>query len=302
MTLTVLEPGLYSLVVDAGRPASRSLGVPPGGAADRAALALGNALVGNPPDAAGLEISLAGPTLRADCDLGAVVFGAPFRLTHDRPRTVGTTFTWRAGEVLRIGGTPVGARAYLCLAGGLDEPVRLGSRSGLGPVAAGAVLACSPGRAPARRLPEEVTAAWTAPPAVVVLRALDGPQADWFAPGQFWGKPWAVQVASNRMGLRLDGGPMDRPGRELTSEPVAPGAVQVTNDGRCIVLGVDGQTIGGYPKVAHVIAADLDRLGRLGPGTPVRFERVTLEEAERFDTERRAILAEWARRLRLAAW
>src|SRR5438132_6767784 len=107
MSLRVLDPGLYTLVVDFGRPRFRSLGVPTGGAADRAALALGNALVGNPPDAAALEVALAGPTLRADCDLGAVVFGAPFRLGPDRPLTVGTTFTWRAGEVLRIGGTPV---------------------------------------------------------------------------------------------------------------------------------------------------------------------------------------------------
>ena len=103
------------------------------------------------------------------------------------------------------------------------------------------------------------------------------------------------------MGLRLDGGPIDRPDRELTSEAVAPGAVQVTNDGRCVVLGVDGQTIGGYPKVAHVIAADLDLLGRLRPGTPVRFERVTLETAERLARERRAWLAEWELRLRLTS-
>jgi antagonist of KipI len=146
-----------------------------------------------------------------------------------------------------------------------------------------------------------VTAAWTTPPAEAVLRALPGPQADWFDPAQFWGIPWAVQPASNRMGLRLDGGPLDRQGRELTSEPVAPGAVQVTNDGRCIVLGVDGQTIGGYPKVAHVITADLDRLGQLRPGTAVCFEPVTLDEAERLGRERRAWLDGWELRLRLSA-
>jgi allophanate hydrolase subunit 2 len=102
------------------------------------------------------------------------------------------------------------------------------------------------------------------------------------------------------MGLRLDGPPLAPPGRELVSEPVAPGAVQVTNDGRPIVLGVDGQTIGGYPKVAHVIAADLDALGQLRPGDEVRFERVTEEEAEAAAAERRAALGKWLRRIAVA--
>src|SRR5439155_4241204 len=94
MSLRVLDPGLYSLVVDFGRPSCRSLGVPVGGAADRTSLALGNALVGNPPDAAALEITLAGPTLRAACELACVLYGAPFAMTSDRQRlTAYTTFT-----------------------------------------------------------------------------------------------------------------------------------------------------------------------------------------------------------------
>jgi allophanate hydrolase subunit 2 len=82
------------------------------------------------------------------------------------------------------------------------------------------------------------------------------------------------------MGLRLKGDPLQRKPGELVSEPVGPGAVQVVNDGQCIVLGVDGQTIGGYPKVAHVIAADLDRLGQLRPGQAVRFEMNNVDDAE----------------------
>src|SRR5205823_3098558 len=94
----------------------------------------------------------------------------------------------------------------------------------------------------------------------VTLRALPGPQADWFDLAEFFGPAFTVNPASNRMGLRLTGQPLKRKPGELVSEPVAPGAVQVVNDGQCIVLGVDGQTIGGYPKVAHVIAADSDKL------------------------------------------
>jgi allophanate hydrolase subunit 2 len=126
---------------------------------------------------------------------------------------------------------------------------------------------------------------------------LPGPQADWFALSDFFGQSFTVEAASNRMGLRLQGEPLQRKPGELVSEPVGPGAVQVVNDGQCIVLGVDGQTIGGYPKVAHVIAADLDRLGQLRPGQEVRFEMVGIEEANQAYRGRQARLREWLVRL-----
>ncbi len=294
-TLTVLRPGLYTLVVDQGRPHSRSLGVPVGGAADCFALALGNGLVGNPPDAAALEISLAGPTLRADADLACVLFGAPFSINSDRQNLEsGKTFTLHADEELHIGGTPRGMRAYFCIRGGLRTPVVLGSRSSFEPLAAGAELPCLPGRTRARRLHLPAEGA----PAATVLRVLAGPQADWFRPEEFYGPWFTVTPASNRMGLRLQGRPLTLPARELVSEPVCPGAVQVTRDGQCIVLGADGQTIGGYPKIAHVIAADLDTLGQLRPGGPVAFTRVGLEEAEELYRRRQAELRAWLSRLR----
>src|SRR5262249_31890708 len=134
--LQVIDPGLLTLVVDLGRPSCRSLGVPLGGAADRAALMLGNSLVGNPPDAAALEITLAGPTLRSQTELGCVVFGAPFVLTGDRHPKVnslqaGKAFTLLPGEELRIGGTPQGCRAYICVRGGLRLQNVLDSQSSL---------------------------------------------------------------------------------------------------------------------------------------------------------------------------
>jgi 5-oxoprolinase (ATP-hydrolysing) subunit C len=294
MCLTVLDPGPYSLLVDLGRPSSRSLGVPVGGAADRAALALGNALVGNPPDAVALELTLAGPTLRAEHPTACVVFGAPF--TFSVP--AGTTFQLQPGDVLKIGGTPEGVRGYLCVAGGFNTPTILGSRSALEPLRPGDALDCAPSSTtPGRSLPFT-----TSPPHhPTTLRVLDGPQADWFPDGLFFEQTYAVTPASNRMGLRLSGEPLIRQPGELVSEPVAPGAVQVTNDGLPVVLGVDGQTIGGYPKVAHVIRADLDRLAQLRPGTAVRFQRVTPDEAEAAARERAAWLREWLTRLAVAA-
>jgi biotin-dependent carboxylase-like uncharacterized protein len=297
MTLRVLEPGLYTLVVDFGRPSSRSLGVPVSGAADRYALALGNALVGNPPNTAALEMTLAGPTVQADCELACVVYGAPFELTCTARRlTVGKTFTLHAGEELRIGGTHEKMRAYLCVRGGFEAKVILGSRSALGPLAAGAELPCAGATMPARFI--HPPQAWNHEPRI--LRTLDGPQAEWFAVEDFYRQEYAVTPDSNRMGLRLQGEPLGMPGRELVSEPVCPGAVQVTSNGQCIILGVDGQTIGGYPKIAQVISADLDKVGQLRPGDCIAFQLICLAEAELLYRRKQAEIHEWVTRLRVA--
>ena len=286
------------MLVDFGRLASRSLGVPVGGAADRWSLALGNGLVGNLPDTPALEINLAGPTLRADEELACVLYGAPFALTAGRqPLTPGVTFTLRPGEELHIGSTRSGVRAYLCVHGGLHARTVLHSESSLGPLPAGTELHCTPGTIAARFI--RPPCHWNREPRT--LRALDGPQAGWFEPTEFFGHEFRVREASNRMGLRLEGDPLTLPDRELTSEPVSPGAVQVTRDRQCIVLGVDGQTIGGYPKIAHVISADVDKLGQLRPGEVIRFVRVGLEEAEALYRQKQAELREWLTRLRETA-
>ncbi len=299
--LRVISPGLFTLVVDYGRPQFRSLGVSIGGAADRRSFALGNALVGNPPDAAALEICLAGPTLLSTCPLACVVFGAPFAISTDRRRLVaGHTFTLDAGEELRIGGTPRGARAYLCIGGGKLVPSILGSRSAFTPLKAGDELRCLPGSMQTRFLPAQ--AVEPIPEGATTLHVLDGAQAGWFRAEEFYGDTatFRVSTESNRMGLRLQGLPLTLPVRELVSEPVCPGSVQVTRDGQCIVLGVDGQTIGGYPKIAQVIAADLNRLGQLRPGDAIRFQRVTIEEAETRYRQRQAWTREWLTRLRIS--
>lgn len=296
MTLRIQEPGLYTLVVDFGRPGCRSLGVPVGGAADRAALMLGNALVGNAPDAAALEISLAGPVLQADGELACVLYGAPFEMGSDRRKlTAGTTFTLQPGEALHVGGTPAGMRAYFCVRGGLGDRLVLGSRSALEPLRAGAELPCQSGVIGTRFIRPHLT--WNREPKT--LRVLEGPQAGWFDAKEFYPQSFTVTPASNRMGLRLQGPPLAMPARELVSEPVCPGSVQVTRDGQCIILGVDGQTIGGYPKIAQVIRADLDKLGQLRPGDAIAFERVSLEEAERLYRRKQAVLNEWVMRLQL---
>ena len=289
MGLRVLEPGLYSLLVGRGRVGSRHLGVPVGGPADFAACAMGNALVGNEPEATALEVSFWGPTLIAECPIAGVVFGVPFQLSSSAGQLleVGRTFNLSTGEVLKIGGTATGCRAYLCVANGFIGGEVLGSESALEPVREGGVLGCrSSGMRP--RYAETSSLARRANEAV--LRVLPGLQRDWFDPALFFAETYTVSEASDRMGLRLKGDPLLRPPRELASEPVAPGAVQITNDGLPVILGVDGQTIGGYPKIAHVIRADLDALGQLRPGERVRFVGVTFADAGVAHAEERAAL------------
>jgi biotin-dependent carboxylase-like uncharacterized protein len=309
MSLHVLDPGLYSLVVDLGRPGFRGLGVPLGGAADRSALILGNAMVGNAPGAAGLEICLAGPSLRAGAQLACVVFGAPFDVTiNGRQQQIGTTFTLQPGDELRTGTALRGMRAYLCVQGGIQWPQVLGSNSGLEPIQIGTVLECSPGSIHRRFLAypgldrkiESLHTPYTTSQVTWPLRILPGLQANWFHADAFLDQEYTILPASNRMGLRLQGRPLDYPDREMVSEPVCPGTVQITRDGQCIVLGVDSQTIGGYPKVAQVVSTDLDYLGQLRPGDRVRFHMVTLEESERLARRRHSELKSWSCRLRVA--
>ncbi|MSR54383.1 MAG: biotin-dependent carboxyltransferase [Gemmataceae bacterium] len=293
MSLRILSPGTHTLVVDGGRPRTRSLGIPVGGPSDRSALAIGNALVGNAPQTPALEITLMGPTLIAVRDVGMGVFGAPFQVYRDGEAIeAGHTFTLKEGQTLRTGGTPRGCRAYLCVPGGFRFPKVLDSVTGFKPVLADDILECNSSVLPGRGLGTNPSISEK----TVRLRCLPGPQADWFKDA-FFSNSYRVTPDCNRMGLRLDGPPLKMPKRELVSEAVAPGAIQITNEGKPIAIGVDGQTIGGYPKVAHIISADIDRLAQLRPGDDVRFQLVSARKAEEFSTKQRVELHELLRRI-----
>lgn len=290
--LTLLTTGVHTLIVDAGRPRSRSLGVPMGGAADRFSLAVANALVGNSPDTPALEITLAGPSLVTDAPVGMVLFGAPFAMhTPFRQLVPGQTFVLQPREELHIGTTGEGIRAYLAVAGGFDVPTILNSRSSLTCLTPGTAIPCASRTVPLRRINS------LSHPDRCLLHVLPGPQAKWF-PSASLG-PFRVSTTSNRMGIRLEGKPLPFPDQEMVSEPVCPGTVQVTREGQLIVLGVDGQTIGGYPKIAQVIRADLDKLGQLRPGWEITFKTLTLAEAGRHCHHRDQLLKEWLTRISL---
>ncbi len=309
--IRILDPGLYTLVVDQGRLQTRSLGVSVGGPADRTSFLFGNALVGNSPSTAALEFSLAGPTIQTDCELGCVVTGAPFELHTDRKHLqVGTTFTLQPGETLYVGSTPQNIRGYLCVRGGFEVPSLLGSRSSIEPLTKGMELPCQPSNIPKRFV--RYISQWNEPDLQELhgerfrLRILDGGQTDlfpddWFRNSTGEEKLFRVNPSSNRMGVRLEGEPLQFRTGEMISEPVSPGTIQVTREGQCVILGVDGQTIGGYPKIAQVISADLDVVGQLRPGDSVSFERVPLEKAEELYRTQQEELAYWLTRIRLVS-
>lgn len=291
---TVLRPGLLTTVQDLGRWGHQAAGVPVAGAMDTYSLRLANGIVGNPESAAALEITLLGPTLRAEAPLVVAVAGAIFDLqVDDRPVPHGAPVELDAGSILRFLERRAGARAYLAVSGGLETPVVLGSRathvvSRMGglegrallpgdvlPVAIGATHAA--GRATRSPLPLATA------PGTRRLRVLLGPQDDWFTMSSvdaLLGGTFSVSPRSDRMGFRLDGPALTtKRAGELVSEPVAFGAIQVPSGGAPILLMADRQTAGGYPKIATVITADLPLAGQLAPGESVRFAACTRAEA-----------------------
>lgn len=293
-SLVVVRPGLLTTVQDLGRWGHQGLGVPVAGAMDTRSLRQANLLVGNADGAAGLEVTLLGPTLRASAPLVAAVVGADLELRVDGRRVpVGRVFDVPAGGELAIGsGAPgTGSRAYLAVAGGIDTPPVLASRSthlvsrmgGLGGRAlhAGDVLTIGGLAQDGPR--RGVTVAPVTAPADGRLRVLLGPQDDWFAPATletFLAARFTVSARSDRMGFRLEGPPVVASRKaELVSEPVAFGAIQVPSGGAPILLMADRQTAGGYPKIATVIAADLPLAGQLAPGATLRFTACTRSEA-----------------------
>ncbi|MGF0173012.1 biotin-dependent carboxyltransferase family protein [Streptomyces sp. Marseille-Q5077] len=281
--LSVVRAGALTTVQDLGRPGHAHLGVPRSGALDGPAAALVNRLVGNAPEAAVLESTLNGCAVRPRSTVTVAVGGAPCRVTVDgRPVAWGAAVRVPAGALLEVGAAVSGVRSYVAVSGGIAvEPV-LGSRStdllsGLGPppLTDGTVL---PLGRPTRLHARVDVAPQPAPPGELVLRVTPGPRDDWFTPAAvraFTSRPYRVSAASNRIGLRTEGPALERAlTRELPSEGVVLGAVQVPPDGRPVVFLADHPTTGGYPVIAVVRAADLPAAAQAVPGTPVRFVAV----------------------------
>lgn len=302
--IRVLTPGPLTTVQDAGRVGWRHLGVAQCGVLDPVAMALANRLVGNDPGEAVLEFTLQGPCLRMARATTFAICGAQVAAHfdgddgHTHAVEAGRPITAPAGT-LRIGGIRDGARAWLAFAGGLDVPDVLGSRStdlrgGFGGHAGRALRA---GDELALRQPPDIACAgmsmtkWWIDPRFdqrgLPIRYVPAPWAEALLDG----RAWRASNRSNRQGLRLEGAALDIRRPEEISAPVAPGTIQLPPDGQPIVLLADAQTVGGYPRLGHVVSADLPRLAQFRAGEVVRFQACNPETATRLACAARARVA-----------
>jgi antagonist of KipI len=291
--INIVKPGLLTTIQDLGRWGHQVVGVPVAGPMDVFSHRLANQLVANADDAATLEITLIGPELEFAAGARVAVTGAVFDLAcDDQPIAPGESITISKGQRLKFGRLHQGARAYLAIAGGIQTAPILGSRSthlvshmgghdGRALAAGDRIpIVADPGIDPVVRkasgfhLPSAGRAR---------LRVMPGPQDDWFdddALKILTSVSFRISPRSNRMGYRLEGPPLTRSrDGEPISEPVGVGAIQVPNAGEPILLMADRQTAGGYPKIGHVITADLPLAGQLAPGDFVEFALCSRQEA-----------------------
>jgi antagonist of KipI len=302
--LIVEAGGLLTNVQDLGRCGYGPLGISASGAADPVALRLANLLVGNPADAPALEMTLMGGRFQFPEKAVIALTGADFGATQDGQAVeMWTTQTIQPGTRLVLGPAKNYARCYLAVAGGVRVEPFLGSASthlmsGLGGFQGRALrkgdilqLGPSPKRIPARKISRDVL--YHLKPRKK-LRVTDGPQSDTFpeqARSAFFHSVFHVSEDSDRLGIRLEGANLPA-GRssEMLTEGVTLGAVQITPSGQPIILGVEQQTTGGYPKIANVIGIDLHRIGQLRPRHEVRFERTSQAVARSLWIEQERLL------------
>jgi len=291
---------MLSSVQALGRTGLTALGVGRGGAADPLSLRVGNRLLGNEDDAASVEMTWIGGTFVFEGDAWIVLTGSEMDAsieTKSYPQrvSVGQPVRVQSGECLRAGRAQFGVRTYLCVAGGIDVPLVLGSRStqligGFGGLCGRALrdgdvlpIGAAPPIEPSESRARHARALCSTILNRRSLRAVDGVQSALFTQtvvNSFWSSRFEVSMQSDRAGLRLSGriGESAFCGR-MPSEGMMPGAVQVPESGEPIVLHVDHPTTGGYPVIACVAAVDHAVLGQIPPREQVRFDRVSVDEA-----------------------
>lgn len=305
-TLTVISPGFLTTVQDLGRSNCAHWGISPSGAADSVSFRLGNLLVGNQQDAPALEMTLIGGSFRFELPCTIALTGSDFGAVLDGQEVpMWQTLIVNAGQLLQCGQTKSGARTYLCVGGGIMVPRVFSSAAthlltALGGVN-GRALRIGDLLEVGGQNGNEPASLYTMKPDVLErlfrpgsIRITPGPEHDLFvadAMQRLCSSQYRVKEDSNRMGLRLYGPPLERAvPKDLTTEGVSLGAIQVPPDGEPIILFVEQPTTGGYPKIANVASVDLHRVGQLRPRDSVKFTLVTFDEAVRMLAEQEALL------------
>lgn len=290
----VIKPGVLSLIQDGGRFGFYNLGLTNGGALDMDALRWGNRLCGNPMDAAGIEISIGGLVLRCELSTRIAITGAELSLTiNGRQQSLWRTHRVDPGDIIELGFASRGLRAYLCVAGGIQvEPVfgsvatvtreSLGGLAGNGKnLCKGDLLACNPDPGNELcRVPDQARPIYANHSS---LRVIPGYQQHLFSKEQqnrFFTGHYRITDKSDRMGYQLKGPGIKSSHSKLLSEGICLGAIQIPPDGHPIILLHDRPTIGGYPKLGSLLSLDTARLTQLPVGTPVRFEKISIDDAQ----------------------
>ena len=316
MTVRVLNPGLSTTVQDLGRPGYFHLGIPIGGAMDRLALRAGNLLVGNDEGAAGLEAVFVGPQLEFTRDALIAVTGAEMPIKLDgEEQPSWTALKVKAGQVLSFGFLKTGARIYIAIAGGIDVPVALGSRStypigALGGYKGRAIakddelpVGLAAGAKEGRQLPADLRRMPGKPAELRVLPGLYWHRVVETSQQNFFDDDWKVAPEADRMGYRFRGGrPLSFVERQQPfgagSDPsnivdscYPYGSIQVPGGTEPIILHRDAVSGGGYFMVGTVISADMDLIGQLQPNMPTRFVKLDMAGALQARADRSALLA-----------
>jgi antagonist of KipI len=303
--LEILEPGFLTTVQDGGRIGWARYGVPPSGPMDRAAFKAANQLVGNATNTPALEITLTGPTFRLWRTGLIAICGATFEIgVGDLLVPPWHAVLVRAGQIVHLGQRRSGARAILAVSGGIAVPPYLGSAStylrgtptspsGFGGFQGRALqagdrlsLGLSPLASPAlqagRNWPDDARPPYTPHP---TLRVVLGPQDDYFtsdAIATLLTSDYHVTAHADRMGFRLRGPRIRTKGATgIISDGIVTGSIQIPPDGQPIIMMVDHQTTGGYPKIATVIQADLPLLAQTLPNDPIRFRAIGISQAQK---------------------
>jgi biotin-dependent carboxylase-like uncharacterized protein len=280
VVLRVRGTGPLALVEDLGRPGASAIGVGRSGAADRAALRQANRALANPEGAAAVEVTLGGLEVEVVGGLAwFCVTGAPCPVTvHGREVGPYSVLSVRPGQVLRLGVPPHGLRSYVAVRGGLEVPAVLGSRShdvlaGIGPAPLSEGDELPVGEPPAGFPGVDVLP----PPRFdddVLLTVVRGPRDEWVSDVETLVRSgWTASDETNRIGMRLTGPGLSHrdPDRQLRSEGACRGAIQVPPSGEPVLFLADHPVTGGYPVVAVVVDADVDRAAQVRPGQAVRF-------------------------------
>jgi antagonist of KipI len=315
MSIEILKPGLFSIVVDEGRPGFRSAGIGPCGAMDRFAHHVANYLVGNRGRAATIEIRFPAPEIRFHRAATICVGGSGVEPNVDG-ETIGcwNPTTAAKGSVLGFARARSGSTAYIAVAGGWQADSWLGSFTTQTDIAAGGHHGRPLGKKDILEFNAEAGRPVTVPDTAFLnairdnvyqpaheIRCIATAETSRLSPDslkKLTTTPFTISVQSNRMGFRLEGVPLELTGPlELVSSPVDFGTLQLLPTGQLIVLMADHQTTGGYPRIASVIEADLPKLSQHNPGDRINFRIISFSEAEAALLSRQQQLEEIRRRL-----